>query len=194
MYITYDEMSPAMQKAYRSTNAARKVTLFLSLTLIVIVFFAVIIGFGDGMNFQGFIAAIPVAAGCGCAIGGLVHGLVHCEFAFKWLFKNLPLILALAGCLGLYLLGAFIGVPVIIVDLVLFIKKKPLVYSFEHKHFFMLKSVQNEMEAAMYMEAAEAARSESVAEKLSNLNKLKAEGTITEEEYSTKKAELLEKI
>lgn len=192
MNITYDEMTPAMQKAYRSTNAARKVTLFLSLALIVIVFFAVIIGFGDGIkNFGAFVAAISVSAGCGCAVGGLVHGLVHCEFAFKWLFKNLPLILALAGCLGLYLLGAFIGVPVIIADLVLFIKKKPLVYSFEHKHFFMLKSVQNEMEAAMYTEAA---RSESVAEKLSNLNKLKAEGAITEEEYNTKKAELLEKI
>ena len=37
MNMTYEEMSPAMQKAYRSTNIARKVTLFLSIALIVIV-------------------------------------------------------------------------------------------------------------------------------------------------------------
>ena len=37
MNITYDEMIPVMHKTYRSTNIARKVTLFLSIALIVIV-------------------------------------------------------------------------------------------------------------------------------------------------------------
>ncbi len=144
MNMTYEEMSPAMQKAYRSTNIARKVTLFLSIALIVIVSIG-FLNLAEIRSFKAFITSIPIAAGFGCAVGALVHGLVHCEFAFKWLFRNLPLLFALAGCLGVYLLGAFVGIPAIIVDLILFIKKKPLVYPFEHEHFRILGSVQDEM-------------------------------------------------
>lgn len=136
MKITYEEMTTAMQKAYRSTNTARKMTLFLSIALIVIVSIG-FLNLAEIRSFKTFITAIPIAAGCGCAVGALVHGLVHCEFAFKWLFRNLPLLFALAGCLGIYFLGAFVGIPAIIVDLLLLIKKKPLIYPFEHKHFLM---------------------------------------------------------
>ncbi len=83
MNITYDEMTPAMHKAYRSTNTARKVTLFLSIALIVIVSIG-FLNLSEIRNFKVFITGIPIAAGCGCAVGTLVHGLVHCEFAFKW--------------------------------------------------------------------------------------------------------------
>lgn len=144
MNMTYEEMSPAMQKAYRSTNIARKVTLFLAIALIVIVSIG-FLNLAEIRSFKAFITSIPIAAGFGCAVGALVHGLVHCEFAFKWLFRNLPLLFALAGCLGVYLLGAFVGIPAIIVDLILLIKKKPLVYPFEHEHFRILGSVQDEM-------------------------------------------------
>lgn len=44
------------------------------------------------------------------------------------------------------------------------------------------------------MKSIEASRREAATERLRNLNKLMAEGVITEEEYNAKKAEILEKI
>lgn len=191
MKITYEEMTPAMQKAYRSTNTARKVILFICLAISLIVFFA---SFGEFVGKYGFLEAFTGSLAPTYALGGMVCGLVHCEFLFRTLFRKVPLILALPVCLFLYIAGSFAGFPLMILDLILFIRKKPLVYPFEHEYFLMLKPVQEEIEAAAYQEAAEAAHSENAAEKLSTLNRLREQGAITEDEYNAKKAELLEQI
>lgn len=61
MNMTYEEMSPAMQKAYRSTNIARKVTLFLSIVLIWIVSIG-FLNLAGIRSFKAFITGIPIAA------------------------------------------------------------------------------------------------------------------------------------
>ena len=132
-----------MQKAYNRTNMLRKISLFVSLGSI-IVFFAIFFGFfmSSSKNhpvFESILVSMVVAFMC----ASILHSLIHGEFAYRYVFKKFSLIVALViSMLVIYPLVAFCGFPLMVIDLVLFIKKKPLVFRFEHKYFFLINSVQ----------------------------------------------------
>ena len=86
--------------------------------------------------------------------------------------------------------GIMFGFVYEIVDTVLFLRKKPLVYQRELKHFMETKQAQAEIEAALTAEA----NSETVMANLQKLKEMAEQGVITEEEFNQKKAEMMARI
>ncbi len=183
--IKIEEMPKSAQKAYKTTNAVRIVTMFLSLIAIVLFF---IYNHGD----FGMVDMIVGSLTLGCAL----HGLIHFEFIFKRFWSGIIAIgifLLLAFCL-LFTLACCAGWIFTFVDLVLFILKKPLIYPFEIKYFINSSESQAELQAAAYNEMSRPVDNLSASERISELNKMQEEGLITEDEYSRKKAEILSQL
>lgn len=188
--INIKEMPVSAQKAYEKRNKIRKVFLFIGWGLFVIALISDLVRTGD------FMGSLLSAFGS----GGMLLGIVHFEFYFKKMWKNgigIALLLGIFALLAAALLvfvAALVGWIYLIADTVLFIMKKPLVYPFEHKYFLEMRKVQEEIEENIYRETIHSAESTAAAEQLSNLNRLKEQGAITDEEFNAKKAELLGKI
>lgn len=196
--ITYEDMPQSAQKSYRLTNTIRKVLMFLG-WIISGGFF--LCGTFSMIVYQDF--SFGEVLFLTYVTGGLILGLVHCEFLFKSLFKSIW-ILFLVGIffLGFILTYAiFAGGAYLIIDTILFIRKKPLIYSFENKYFLQTAQAQAEMELdyqkSMVNAVATAATAGNGATAKNDLQHLKDmldQGLITEAEFNKKKKELLERI
>lgn len=201
--IQYKEMPPSAQKSYDFNNKARKITMMIGWVASPIIFIAYFIGSIVEKDLD-FVNSFLNGITFGCAL----NGLIHCVFLWKgglkklteWavslgillgLFALIPILLVVIGVP--YLCAAF-GYFFVAIDTILFLMKKPLIYKWEHKYLLKSKKAQEEIEEDAYRETMYAAESTAAAEQLSNLNKLKEQGAITEEEFNRKKAELLEKI
>lgn len=129
----------------------------------------------------------------GFMLGAAIHGIVHSEFLLKNIMKALKkysiigLFIGLGLCCMLICLFSYIGGIFLVVDTVLFILKKPLIYPFENKSFLKSKAVQEEL----YQQNLD---NSYVAGSIQKLNEMMKQGLITEEEFNSKKAELLERI
>lgn len=89
---------------------------------------------------------------------------------------------------------ACIGFIFTIIDTVLFILKKPLIYHFEYKHFVELDSVQ---QIIQNLNAEAEIQENDKNNAIGNLQKLKEmldNGLISEAEYEQKKSEVLNKF
>lgn len=206
MYITYDDMPPSAQKTYDLNNKLRKITMMMGWVLSPVIFLIIMVYSlisGDGFGVS-FVLGIEMGMTLGCLLNGFLHSTSILRPALHWLkdkmlglgilFGLFALIPILLIAIGIPYICAVFGWIFVIVDTILYLKKKPLIYRWEHKQFIKMKKAQEEIEAAAYMEAAEAAKSETAAEKLSSLNKLREQGAITEDEYNAKKAELMDQI
>lgn len=80
--------------------------------------------------------------------------------------------------------GLFAGWIFLIIDTILFIMKKPLIYRWEDKRVL----AKAETQTGAFIAAP------SAADKLNELNKMLNSGAITQEEFDEKKAELLESM
>lgn len=196
MKVTYETLPESAQKAYNQTNKIRRVSMFIAVILSVI--FLIIDCFDKNKKF-GFIDSIMFSLLSGCCI----HGLIHAEMLLKPLIKKFlksllkiyfpPIMLISAIMLGCGVTFAmFIGAPCMIIDLILYLKKKPLVYSFEIGSFLKLKAVQEEMQAMAMQEMRYSQEDEHT--KIVKLKQMLDDGLITEDEYNQKKAELLSNI
>ena len=197
--ITYEDMPQSAQKAYRLTNTVRKVLMILG-WIVAGAFF--VVGLGSMVIYKDVTFGELLFM---CYItGGLVPGLVHCEFAFKSVFKSL-LIFFIVGPWALAFIltfAIFAGGTFWIIDTIRFMMKKPLVYAWEHKYFLRTDAAQQEM-AAEYqgavLDALSGTRnvvnsSDTAKSDLQNLKEMLDQGLITQEEFDNKKKELLERI
>lgn len=133
--ITYEMLSANQQAEYDKTNKIRKITMFFALILSVVLF---IFTFVASVSDSGFKGAVVTGFFVMHLVCGLIHGLMHSALIFKWVFKKIPFPISLAGALVVYMIGGFIGIYLLIIDFILFIKKKPLVYPFEVQLFTKL--------------------------------------------------------
>ena len=195
MKVTYETLPESAQKAYNQTDKIRRVSMFIAIGLSVVL----MIIFGVSGETKNFIELLASSLLAGCCI----HGLIHAEMLLKPLIKKflksllkiyfppIMLISAMMLCFGLTF-AMFIGAPCMIIDLVLYLKKKPLVYPSEVGSFLKLKAVQEEMQAMAMQEMRYP--QEDAQTKIIKLKQMLDDGLITEDEYSQKKAELLSNI
>lgn len=195
MKVTYETLPESAQKAYNQTDKIRRVSMFIAIGLSVV--FLIIFGVsGETKNFLDLLASSLFAGGC-------IHGLIHSEMLLKPLIKKflksllkiyfLPLMFINAMILSFGLVFAVLtGAPCMIIDLVLYLKKKPLVYSFEVGSFLKLKAVQEEMQVMAMQEMRYS--QEDAQTKIIKLKQMLDDGLITEDEYNQKKTELLSTI
>lgn len=182
-YIRYEDMPPSAQKAYNSTNSTRKVTMFIGGIGFIIaalsLLYSSVFDAEKGMTIflpAAFITMIP----------GFVHAHLHFK---KFLSKGL---IGLAVWLfAVVVIGVYGCVIFLIMDIVRYIQKKPLIAKSEHKFFLESPAAQQEM-----MTAAIAAdsRQYNTADSLKQLKEMYDSGIISEAEFNEKKAELLERM
>lgn len=122
----------SIRKKYNLTNGVRTVTLFLGWIIAAVLFI-----YSLGSGHKGF-ANIFFAPLFG---GGFIHGLFHAEFVFKNAFKKLGLVIGFFLSGLIFTIAAYSGFIFIIIDTVLFILKKPLIYPFEDKHFLVVEDI-----------------------------------------------------
>lgn len=194
--ITYEEMPRAAQLAYDKTNKKRKTALFLNIPCMIILF---IMGFNVGAE-EGFSFGVGMGMLFCLAYGCAPSGLVHSEFTLKsktlWAFG----IFALIPALFLFAFAIVFGGIFAVVDLVKLLMKKPLISKSEHKHFMEIPEAQAEI-AAMAFQAAQMNAAQNISygasdvkEELKELKEMLDSGLISQEEFDSKKAELLEYI
>lgn len=196
MNITYDEMPKSVQKIYRFNNSLRKLTMILSWVLAIIIFLALRKRSTEASIFNTFHISLMLAS--------VVHGFMHGTFIFrsvwKWLCDKLYGLSILFLLIAYFVEGVVFsffcayGFVFVIIDTIRSLIKKPLVYRWEHKYLLRMEKPEKVSEEDRYLQSVEANRREVATERLRNLNMLRAEGAITEEEYNAKKAEYLEKI
>ncbi|MCM1507387.1 MAG: SHOCT domain-containing protein [Ruminococcus flavefaciens] len=195
MKLTYEMLPESAQKAYDQTNKIRKGSMFIAIILSVIF---LIVDLVSSKN-QGFMNTLFFSFLGGCCIHGLIHSAVLLKSLFtkflksllKIYFPPLMLISAIMLCVG-FTFAMFIGAPCMIADLIMYLKKKPLVYSCELGSFLKLKAVQEEIQA-MEMQNMRYSQDD-VQTKITKLKQMFDDGLITENEYNQKKAELLSNI
>lgn len=195
MKVTYEALPESAQKAYNQRSKIRKVSMFIAIVLSVIIFI-VLLASGKGKNFIDVLATSLVGGCC-------IHGLIHAEMLWIPLFKKflksllkiyfppIPIINAVILCIAMW--GSMLaGALCMIADLILYLKKKPLVYSFEIGSFLNLKAVQEEMQIMAMQEMSYP--QEDVQTKIIKLKQMFDDGLITENEYNQKKSELLSSL
>jgi hypothetical protein len=188
--ITFNELPKSAQKAYKVSNILRKVTMFLSIIIAVVCMF----GFSKSDGIFNSIFA-------GLALGGVIRGIVHYEFILKAIMRKTIQVGVIGLLFGLFicyllicLTVPFLGFIFVVVDLVLFILKKPLVYQFENKFFLNSKAVKEEMAYIVWNDLQKSNDGDNAMEMLQKLKEMAEQGVITDEEFNIKKAELLERI
>lgn len=127
----------AIRKRYNLTNGVRTVTMFIGWILSALLF---IYALKSGEKGFANVVFAPVFG------GGFIHGLFHAEFLFKKAFKNLGLIIGFFASGVVFLVSAYSGFIFLIVDTVLFILKKPLIYPFEDKNFLAVENIMDLIE------------------------------------------------
>ena len=188
--LSYDELPQSAQKAYKTTNILRTVTMFIGWAASILI---AILFRNEDTSFVSKIIG-------GFMLGAAIHGIVHSEFLLKGVmnalkkFSIIGLFIGLGICCMLICLLCYAGGIFLIVDTVLFILKKPLIYPFENKCFLNTKQAQIETQEVEWDEYLQAQNSESAMATLQTLKNLLEQGVITEEEFNSKKAGLLERI
>lgn len=192
--ITFEEMPISAQKSYNLTNKIRKIAMFIGFVITALAL--VDINVNHGISFINLFVA-PVFA------GGLIPGIVHGGYYYKKVFLGMlkfPIIFYIGIVFGVVVAGlilvafAYGGFIFLIIDTIRFIQKKPLIYSFEHKHFLESNKAQEEMQAAAYNNYLDAVNSDNVMNKMQDLKQMLDQGVITSEEFEIKKAELLDRM
>lgn len=194
--VKYEDMPQSAQKAYKLTNNIRKILMFIGWIAFAGWF---IFGFSS-MIINHDITFGELLFMC-YFYSGFVPGLVHCEYAFKGVFRKFS-IFGIFFLPWVFIFAVFAGGAYLIADTILFIMKKPLVYPFEHKHFLRTEEAQTEMVAEYQGAMLDALagtkntvnNSDVAKNDLQNLKDMLNQGLITEEEFNKKKKELLERI
>ncbi len=127
----------------------------------------------------------------GALIGGIFPGAVHLSF----LFKKVKLGLFIFNIIVYLLIVALIfygGWIFLVIDTVLFIIRKPLIYIWEDK-LVLTKADQDEW-ARSSIARFQTTSTASTADKLNELTQMLNSGLITQEEFDAKKAEIMSRM
>ncbi len=133
----YNSLAPYQRETYDKWNKANRMGLFVAWGItaaMIVVFFIVGITQADPLG------GIGVGFGIGVMIGGLIPGFAHLGFLFKKIkLTNAILLIILIGVFIVMLYAIIFtivwlgGMLCLLVDSVLFILKKPLIYPWEDK-------------------------------------------------------------
>ena len=138
--ITFESMPASAQKTHR----ARQFSLFASLILGAVIGLILYISSIGSLSGIEFITVLFAALLGGEFIGTWLHGLVHglntlkklAKKFFKAMIFGVPGIVVGVAVIGFTLaVFCYAGCVFAIVDIILLILKKPLVYPFEYKRF-----------------------------------------------------------
>lgn len=133
----YNSLAPYQRETYDKCNNANKLGLFVAWGItaaMIIVFFIVGITQSDPLG------GIGAGFGIGVMIGGLIPGFAHLGFLFKKIKLTSAILLIILIGVFIVMLYAIIflvvwcgGMLCLLVDSILFIVKKPLIYPWEDK-------------------------------------------------------------
>lgn len=178
--IKYEDLTPAMQKAYDKENKLRKKWLIIG--LIVGVLFGVII-----VNMQGTVDFTTVTVGVVFAwmMSAIIVGTAHQRRWFSNIRHSMPLIpLGLIVMYFTLIPAGMLGYGLVPIDIVRFIIRKPLIFNSEIPKIVDTEEVAQEA----YMKAA---IEQSVTAKLNELKQMLDNGLISKDDFEKKKAEIL---
>lgn len=184
-YIRYEDMPPSAQKAYDSTNSTRKLTMFVGGIGFIVAVLALL--FGSVFDAQKGAAVMLPAA-----MITMIPGFVHAHLHFRK-FLSSGLIGLIIWFIAVMFIGGYGCVIFLAMDIVRYIRKKPLISKSEHHFFLETPAAQQEMMAAAMADIGRQSGT-SAAEKLRQLKEMLDSGIITESEFNAKKAELLERM
>lgn len=122
----------SIRRSYNITNGVRTATMFIGWVLTVVLF---IYSLTSGQKGFANIVFAPIFG------AGFIHGAFHAEFLYKKAFNKLGLIIGFFASVFIFMIAAYAGFIFLIVDTVLFILKKPLIYPFEDKNFLIVKDL-----------------------------------------------------
>lgn len=145
--IEFDEMPKSAQKAYKVNNVVRKITMKLSwITMPLLFITCCIISIKEKAFPQEFLLDLEVGLFIGCALHGLIHSGFFIKIALRkireWvlplgilfgLFALIPILFVVIGVP--YFCAVFGGLVFEIIDTIRYLKKMPLIYNWELKHF-----------------------------------------------------------
>ena len=183
--IKYEDLTPAMQKAYDKENKLRKKWLIIS--LIVGVIFGIAIMFVIGVD--SIVLTIFVGLLFAYGVSAIIMGVVHKR---RW-FINIKnaIFLIPFGLIAMYFAlipVAYMGLVYVIMDIVRLIARKPLISNGEIPKIVNTEEVAAET-MGRYIQAG--INEQSVSEKLNDLKQMLDNGLISKEDYEKKKAEIL---
>lgn len=183
-YIRYEDMPSSAQNDYDRNNKARRSAMFVGGIGFIITFISGCLSEVNDILMYVMLIAVYISA---------IPGVVHANLRFRKLRS--------AGLIGLaiwFLATLFVGICgsliFLVMDIVRYTQKKPLILTAEHKFFAETPAAQQEMEA---MTIAEFLRQNDASTAAANLRQLKEmydSGILTEDEFNAKKAELLERM
>lgn len=185
--IKYEDLTPAMQKAYDKENKLRKKWLIIS--LIVGVIFGIAIMFVIGVVDYPIVLTIFVGLLFAYGVSAIIMGVVHKR---RW-FINIKnaIFLIPFGLIAMYFAlipVAYMGLVYVIMDIVRLIARKPLISNGEIPKIVNTEEVAAET-MGRYIQAG--INEQSVSEKLNDLKQMLDNGLISKEDYEKKKAEIL---
>ena len=187
--MKYEDMPQSAQKSYKLTNTIRKIAMFIGWVAFVGWFVAGLISMivNKDITFGELLFLCYLYP-------GILMGLVHSEFGFKGAFQKFS-VFGIFALPFIFIYAIFAGGIYLIVDTILFLLKKPLIYAFENKHFIATQDAKAEMVVNALSGMGNGASSSDTAKNdLQNLKEMLDQGLITEEEFNNKKKELLERI
>ena len=197
----YNSLAPYQKEVYDKWNKGNRMALFAGWILGAIVAIAwlrmMTSGMGSGSGFSDIVSVIFSAVIMGVVVGGFLPGLAHLGFLFKKIKLDTALLLIIL--LGIFVLFVYLFILVLImytgwiffiIDTILFILKKPLIYRWEDKRV-LAKALE---QAVLYQDAVPSKNASSTADQLTELNQMLSNGLITQEEFDAKKAEILERM
>ena len=191
----YNSLAPYQKDVYDKWNKGNKRGLVAGwifgaiLTIVSLIFMiSGAISSGDFGGFGGIVSGVLAAVMIGVMFGGIFPGLVHLGFLFKKIKLDTAILLILL--IGVFILMVYAiilavimytGWIFLIIDTILFIMKKPLIYRWEDK-----RVLAKAAEQAVPFQTAPSA-----ADQLNELNQMLNNGLITQEEFDAKKAEIM---
>lgn len=194
----YNLLAPYQKELYDKCNRGNKGALiagwiFGAVTAVVslIMMISGAASSGDFGGFGGIAGGILSAVMIGIMFGGFLPGFAHLGFLFKKIKLDTAILLILLIGVFILMIYAIIlavimytGWIFFIIDTILFIMKKPLIYRWEDKRIL----AKAETQTGAYITAP------SAADQLNELNQMLNSGLITQEEFDAKKAEIMSRV
>lgn len=178
--IKYEDLTPAMKKAYDKENRLRKKWLIIGL-IVGVLFGVIIVNMQGNFDFSGIVVGVVFA----WMMSAIIVGAAHQHRWFSNIRHSMPLIpLGLIVMYFTLIPAGMLGYGLVPIDIVRFIIRKPLIFNSEIPKIVDTEEVAQEA----YIEAA---RQQSVSAKLDELKQMLDKGLISKEDFEKKKAEIL---
>lgn len=194
----YNSLAPFQKEEYDKWNKGNRRALFagwifgavLTVASLILMISGAISSGGVG-GFGDIVSGILAALMIGVMFGGIFPGLAHLGFLFKLIKLDTAILLIIL--IGIFLLMVYAiilaiimytGWIFLIIDTILFIMKKPLIYRWEDKRVLAKAAAQG-----VPFQAAP-----STSDQLNELNQMLNSGLITQEEFDAKKAEIMSRM